>query len=379
MPVPLLDMQAQLQPIRDEILNAVTSVVDSGRYIMGPEVEGLESEVADYLGVKNAIGVSSGTDALLVCLMGLGIGPGDIVITTPYSFFATAGVVDRLNATPVFVDIDLKNYNMDAGKLAEWFSNASDEDRKRVKAIVPVHLYGQCCDMEAVMDIAEQHSVPVIEDAAQAIGAQCTFRGEKVSAGGMGIAGCLSFFPSKNLGGIGDGGMVVSNDDAFADKVRLLRNHGAKPKYYHAMVGGNFRLDPIQAAVLRVKLKYLDSWHEARNANAGRYNEMFSSELFVKPEVSAYTERHVYNQYVIRVPEKRDDLRKALNEEKIGCEVYYPVPFHLQECFAPLGLKKGDFPHSELAANTTLAIPVYPEITEEQQREVVNAITTFYA
>ncbi|RMG41903.1 MAG: DegT/DnrJ/EryC1/StrS family aminotransferase [Candidatus Dadabacteria bacterium] len=377
MKVPLLDLKAQLSGLEGEIKEAVLEVIDSTRYIMGPKVEALESAIADYCGVSHAIGVSSGTDALLVSLMALGVGPGDIVITTPYSFFATAGVIARLNATPCFVDIDPETYNIDPQALSEWFDRNSDQ-ASRVKCILPVHLYGQCADMDPILKIARSRNIPVVEDAAQAIGAQYPSSEGLKKAGSMGTLGCFSFFPSKNLGGIGDGGMVVTDSAELGERVRLMRNHGAKPKYYHSMIGGNFRLDPVQAAVLLVKLKYLDNWHNARQENAERYDQLLEG-INVKTPVVAYKrEYHIYNQYVILVPEKRDQLRNFLREKDIGTEVYYPVPFHLQECFAGLGYKQGDFPVSEQAASHTLALPVYPELTAEMQEYVVNSIGEFY-
>ena len=377
MKVPLLDLQAQLKPIEKEIKEAVLEVIESGRYIMGPKVEELEREIASYCGASFALGVTSGTDALLVSLMGLDVGPGDYVVTTPYSFFATAGVVARLNATPVFVDIDPDTYNIDPQLIKEWFEKNPDRVEK-VKAIIPVHLYGQCADMDSILTVADTYGIPVIEDAAQAIGSQYPSKSGIKKAGSMGLAGCFSFFPSKNLGAMGDGGMVVTNDDAFYEKIKKLRNHGAAPKYYHAMIGGNFRLDPIQAAVLLVKLPYLDSWHDGRQKNAAYYNQNLNVKNIMKPKVAYNSSYHIYNQYVILVPEKRDELRAFLNEKQIGNEVYYPVPFHLQECFQYLNYKKGDFPHSEYAAEQTIALPIYPELTDAMKDYIVESIMMFY-
>ncbi len=390
MKVPLLDLQAQLEYLENDLLAAVTRVVRSTRYIQGPEVEALESEVAAYCRAEWGIGVTSGTDALLVALMALGIGPGDRVLTTPYSFFATMGVILRLGALPVFADIEPAGFNIDPEKMAEAL--AADR-QKTIKAIIPVHLYGQCAAMAAIMDLAAQYDLPVIEDAAQAIGAQYPWpgKGEAYRAGSMGLAGCFSFFPSKNLGGIGDGGMVVSSDQAFARKIAMLRNHGAEPKYYHSLIGGNFRLDPIQAAALRVKLPYLEGWHHRRRENAARYNQLFSEtglvaggevvlpvELY-RSEAAASGKggnSHIYNQYVLRV-QRRDALRDWLLAAEIGCEIYYPVPLHQQQCLATSGISC-HCPEAELAAATTIALPIYPELRPEMQAFVVEKIVQFY-
>ncbi|MBE7558804.1 DegT/DnrJ/EryC1/StrS family aminotransferase [bacterium] len=377
MQVPLLDLRAQLTGLEKEIKAAFNEVVDSTRYIMGPKVEELEKAIAAYCGCAHGIGVSSGTDALLVSLMALGVGPGDLVVTTPYSFFATAGVVARLGARPVFVDIDPATYNMSPARLAEWFSRAGAEADK-VKAIMPVHLYGQCADMNPSLALAAERGIPVVEDAAQAIGAGYPGQAGVAKAGSMGRLGCFSFFPSKNLGAVGDGGMVTTNDAALAEKVARLRNHGAKPKYYHAMIGGNFRLDPIQAAVLLVKFPHLEDWHAARRKNAAYYDAHLNVPGVKKPVAVYGREHHIYNQYVISVPARRDQLREFLNQHKIGTEVYYPVPFHLQECFAYLGYRKGEFPESEHAAEHTVALPIYPELTAEMQDYVIETIGKFH-
>ncbi len=376
MQVPLLDLKAQQKELRAELLAAIEEVMDTTAFIMGPKVKELEQKVAAYSGAGFGIGVSSGTDALLVALMALDVKPGDIVLTTPYSFFATAGVVARLGATPAFVDIDPKTYNLDPGLLREWFKKNPSKIRN-VKAVIPVHLYGQCADMDPIMAIAREHSIAVIEDAAQAIGAQYPGKSGVKKAGAMGTMGCFSFFPSKNLGGIGDGGMVVTNDPALADKLQKLRNHGAHPKYYHAMIGGNFRLDTIQAAALLVKLPRLESWHDRRRQNAAYYNQHLNVPGVVKPPAVYGPEYHIYNQYVISIPEKRDELRKHLKDNGIGNEVYYPVPFHEQECFKYLGGKTGDFPQSEFAARHTIALPIYPELTTEMQDAVIEAVRSF--
>ena len=361
--VPLLDLQAQYRPIRDEILAAITRVCDSQRFILGPEVDALERELARQIGVADTVTMSSGTDAILATLMALGIGPGDEVITPTFSFFATAGCVSRVGATPVFVDIDPITYNADPDAIRRAITT-------RTKAIMPVHLYGLIADMEAILSIAG--SIPVIEDACQAIGAR---RGAR-QAGAIGTAGCFSFFPSKNLGAFGDAGLVTTNDPALARELRLLRNHGAEPKYFHKRIGGNFRLDAIQAAVLRVKLPHLAAWSDARRANAKRYDELFRS-AGLDERIGLPTEpagsHHIFNQYVVRVPD-RDHVREHLTAQGIGTEIYYPVPFHMQECFAPLGYKPGDFPHAEEAAAAVLAIPIYGELTLEQQQAVVAAL-----
>lgn len=365
-PVPLLDLKAQYAALRDEIHAAMDRVIESQYFILGPEVEALEREVAAYSHCKYGIGVSSGTDALLVALMAIDLQPGDEVITTPYTFFATAGSIARLGGRPVFVDIDPRTYNIDPAGIEAAITS-------RTKAIMPVHLFGQMADMDPIMAIAERHGLFVIEDAAQAIGAE--YKGRR--AGSIGHLGCFSFFPSKNLGGFGDGGMVVTNDAALADKVKLLRGHGARPKYYHKVVGGNFRLDALQAAVLRVKLRYLDEWTAARQHNAERYRQMFAAAgVEVGLPYDAGFGRHIYNQFVIR-SERRDALMAHLKAQQIGTEIYYPVPMHLQECFADLGYRAGNFPASERAAEETLAIPVYPELEERAQQAVVEVIQRF--
>ena len=377
MKVPLLDLNAQLQTIEKDVKAAVNEVIDSTRYIMGPKVVELEEQIAEYAGAKYATGVSSGTDALLISLMAMDVGPGDIVITTPFSFFATAGVIARLGATPAFVDIDPDTYNLSPDALRHWFE-ANKEKIDKVKAIIPVHLYGQCADMDPILEIAEKHNIPVIEDAAQAIGSGYPSKTGVKKAGTMGTMGCFSFFPSKNLGAMGDGGMVVTSDANIDEKLKKLRNHGAKPKYYHALIGGNFRLDPIQAAILLVKLPHLDKWHSMRQENAAYYDENLNVKGIKKPLVAYKREYHIYNQYVISVAEKRDELRKSLKENNIGTEIYYPVPFHEQECFRYLGYKSGDFPNSEHAATHTIALPIYPELTTEMQDYVIEKIGEYY-
>ena len=365
MQVPLLDLKAQYATIRDEILPAVQAVFDSQHFINGPEVKQLESAVAAYSDCRCAVGVSSGTDSLLCSLMTLGIGAGDEVITTPYTFFATAGSIWRTGARPVFVDIEADTFNIDPAKIESAVT-------KKTKAIMPVHLFGQMAEMDPIMEIASRGKLHVIEDGAQAIGA--TYRGKK--AGSIGTVGCFSFFPSKNLGGMGDGGMVTTQDEELDDRLRQCRNHGSKPKYYHKWVGGNFRLDTLQAAGLLIKLKHLDAWSEKRRANAKRYNELFAGfETVVTPVVRDYNVS-IYNQYVIRVP-RRDELQAFLKEQGIGTAIYYPLSLHEQECFVELGYKKGDFPESERAAAETLALPIYPELTDEQISHTAGKIREF--
>jgi dTDP-4-amino-4,6-dideoxygalactose transaminase len=365
MPVPMLDLQAQYRPLRDELVDVVTRVCDSQRFIMGPEVEGMERELAGFLGVAHAVGVSSGTDALLLALMALGIGPGDEVVTSTYSFFATAGSIARAGATPVLVDIDPVTYNIDPAAATAAIT-------PRTRAIIPVHLYGQSADLDPILEAAGRAGVPVIEDAAQAIGA--TYKGRTV--GGIGRVGCFSFFPSKNLGAFGDGGLVTTQDAALAAELRRMRVHGADRQYYHQVIGGNFRLDALQAAVLRVKLPHLPAWTEGRRRNAARYADLFI-EAGLTGRVTLPVETpgcyHIYNQYVVRVP-NRDAVKAHLESRQVGCAIYYPVPFHQQACFAYLGHRAGDFPHAEQAAGETLALPVYGELTADQQRYVVSVI-----
>ncbi len=368
--VPLLDLTAQYRPIRDEILAAITRVCDAQRFILGPDVDALERDLAAQLDVGHAIGVSSGTDALLMAMMALGVGAGDDVITPTYSFFATAGCVRRLGATPVFVDIDPVTLNVDVDAVRAAIT-------LRTRAILPVHLFGQCADMDPLLRVAREANVTVIEDAAQAIGAR--YRGRQ--AGSFGAAGCFSFFPSKNLGAFGDGGLVTTNDAALAAELRLLRNHGAEPKNYHSRIGGNFRLDALQAAVLRVKAPHLPAWTEARRRNAARDRDLFAAaglDGVVTLPAEAPDCTHIYNQFIIRSP-RRDELRAHLTARHIGTEVYYPVPFHRQECFADLPSAGGAFPHADAAADSSLAIPIYGELTLAQQQHVVASIAEFHA
>lgn len=393
MKVPLLDLQPQMSRLREEILEAVTRVIDSNQYILGPEVTSLEQSIAAYCGVPSAVGVSSGTDALLISLMALGIGPGDKVLTTPYTFFATMGSIIRVGALPVFADIRPQSMNIDPEQVTAML----DRDRKngkKIKAVMPVHLFGQCADMASIRKAADDFRIPVIEDAAQAIGAEYPFpeNGGIVwkKAGAMGTCGCFSFFPSKNLGGIGDGGIVTAGDEDFADLLRVYRNHGARPKYYHSHIGGNFRLDPVQACVLEIKLKHLEEWHRARRSNAETYNRLFTDaglagRIVVLPtadyagvEGAAARNYHVYNQFVIRVP-RRDELRQFLLSRGVGCEVYYPLCLHQQACLKPYGLHGQSFPESERAASESLALPVYPELADQQMEYVVTTIAEFYS
>ncbi|WKZ57437.1 MAG: DegT/DnrJ/EryC1/StrS family aminotransferase [Bdellovibrionota bacterium] len=378
MQVPLLDLKSQLNSIESELCEAVLDVIRSCNYIMGPKIAELESLVASYTGSKFAVAVSSGSDALLAALMALNIGPGDLVITSPHSFFASAGAIARLHAKPVFVDIDPKTFNMDPAALEAWFEEHQDK-AKDVKAIIPVHLFGQCADMAPILALAERYNIPVVEDAAQAIGARYELPGRgECCAGTMGVMGCLSFFPSKNLGGIGDGGMVLTNEASLAEKLRKLRVHGSQPKYYHSLIGGNFRLDPIQAAALIVKMPYLESWHQSRRQHASFYDEQLPREYIQPPHVAYPRRFHIYNQYVITAPTCRDELRSFLSEKQISTEIYYPVPFHLQECFKYLGYQKGAFPNAEHAALNTFAVPVYPELTSQMQEYVIDAIRQFF-
>lgn len=387
MKVPLLDLKAQYKTIKKEIDETLIKVAESQYFILGPEVTKLEKNMCDYLGCKYAIGVSSGTDALLIALMAIDIKPGDEVIVPTYSFFATAGVVARLNAVPVFTDVDPVTFNILPSDIEKKITS-------KTKAIIPVHLYGQSADMEPVMAIAKKYNLSVIEDGAQAIGVQ--YKDGKM-VGTIGTIGCFSFFPSKNLGGFGDGGLVVTNDDTLGEKLRIMRVHGGKPKYYHKIIGGNFRIDEIQAAVLNVKLPHLDTWSAKRRENAALYTKLFIEAGLAEAEgkltfdsknpvllpKAVYKETghknyHIYNQYVIRV-ERRDALRKFLTEKEIGTEIYYPVPFHRQECFAYLNAVDTDYPFSNCAAQDTVALPIYPELTTEQIKFVVDSIKEFQA
>ncbi|MDP3919645.1 MAG: DegT/DnrJ/EryC1/StrS family aminotransferase [Candidatus Omnitrophota bacterium] len=369
MKIPLLDLKAQYASIRSEIRHAIDRVCESQHFILGPEVAALEEAVASYCGTRFAIGVSSGTDALLAALMAVGAGPGDEVITTTYSFFATAGVIARLGARPVFVDIDPRTFNIEA-------SAVSAKITERTKAIIPVHLFGRCATMDPILDAITGRGIYVIEDAAQAIGAKDT---QGRSAGTIGHMGCFSFFPSKNLGAFGDGGMIITDDEKLAEALKVLRVHGGKPKYHHRTIGGNFRLDALQAAIVNVKLKYLSTWTAARRRNAERYRDLFNqANLTEWVSLPDDEPGHIYNQFVACFP-NRDKLQAFLKEKGIDTEVYYPLPLHHQECFRELGYRPGNFPNAEAASRDSLALPVYPELTEEQQRYVVAQIRDYYS
>ncbi len=365
--VPLLDLKQQYASLRADILESIVRVCDSQQFILGPEVSALEESIAEFCGARFAVGMSSGTDALLATLMAIGIRSGDEVITSCYSFFATAGVIARLGARPVFVDIDPVSFNLDPLGLEAKLTS-------RTKLIVPVHLFGRVADMNSILSLADNHGIPVIEDAAQAIGAHDE-QGRR--AGTIGLAGSFSFFPSKNLGAFGDGGMTVTSSEEHANALRMIRAHGSKPKYHHPMIGGNFRLDAIQAAVLRVKLRHLPIWTERRRHNAVRYRLLFEKAgLTETVGLPKDTPGHIYNQFVVRFAE-RDRLRQFLKEKGVETEIYYPVPLHLLECFRNLGYRLDDFPHAEAASRDTLALPIYPELTEDQQRHVVESIREF--
>ncbi len=364
MQIPLLDLKTQYASIKDEILAAVSEVLETQICIGGPKVAELEEKIAAISNCKYAVGISSGTDAILSSLMSLGIGNGDEVITTPFTFFATVGCIARTGAKPVFVDIDTKTFNIDP----EFIESAVTE---KTKAIMPVHLFGQMANMDPIMEIASKYNLAVIEDAAQAI--TSTYKDKK--AGSIGTLGCFSFFPSKNLGAAGDGGMIVTSNEQLYGRLKAMRNHGSNPKYYHQFVGGNFRLDAIQAAVLLVKFSHLDDWSEARRRNAAFYNEKFEDTIVETPYIHSDC-KSIYNQYVIRIP-KRDEAVARLRRENIGCEIYYPCPMHLQECFRNLGYKQGDFPETEKASKEVLAIPVYPELTRDMQNCVAEKIISF--
>ncbi len=371
MQVPLLDLKEQNQELRPEIEAALGRVLDTNGFILGGEVAELEKELALYCGTKYAIGCASGSDALLLAMMALGVSAGDEVITTPYSFFATVSAITRLGAIPVFVDIDPRTYNLDVAQIESKITG-------KTKAIQPVHLFGQCADMKALREVAARHAIPLVEDAAQAIGSE----EDGVRAGAMSEIGCFSFYPSKNLGGMGDGGFMTTGDDDLARKLLALRVHGAEKRYYHKWVGLNSRLDGFQGAVLRVKLPHLDSWSDQRKANADNYRKLFT-DVGLNEQIGVPLERqnvrHIYNQFVIRVPNRRDELRAFLTEQGIGTDVYYPISLHLQECFAYLGYKEGDFPESERASRETLALPIFPELKPEQQAYVVENIAKFFS
>jgi dTDP-4-amino-4,6-dideoxygalactose transaminase len=383
--VPLLDLKAQYAQIRAEVMPIIEEVCASQRFILGDQVLGLEAEVAAYCASSAGIGVSSGTDALLLALMALGVGAGDEIITSPFTFFATAGTIARLGARPVFCDIDPVSFNLSPQAVAEFIERHCSVQSGhlinratggRIKGIMPVHLYGQSADMDPLKGVAQQHDLKVIEDAAQAIGTE--YKGVRV--GSIGDIGCFSFFPSKNLGAFGDAGLCTTNDAELAESMRVLRVHGGKPKYFHAVIGGNFRIDELQAAVLRVKLKYLDGWTGARQRNADYYNAAFAAanlaSNLITPRASV-PGRHIFNQYIVRV-KNRDALKDHLTARSIGTEIYYPVPLHLQQCFAYLKHAPGDFPESERAAAQTLALPIYPELNRAQLDHVIASVVDFY-
>lgn len=385
--IPMLDLKAQYESIKDEINHKVLETLSSQRFILGPEVEALEQELAEYSGTKFACGVSSGSDALILSLMTLGIGPGDSVITSPFTFFATAGAIVRVGAKPIFCDIQEETFNIDPVCLREVLDAKFKEGDHTLKAVIPVHLYGQCVDMKGILDLAEHYNINVIEDAAQAVGAEYPSEEGVKRACAMGHLGILSFFPSKNLGGFGDGGMILTSDEALAQRLKLLRTHGSKNKYFYDTIGGNFRLDALQAAVLRVKLKHLDDWHKSRIQNAVDYDGLFAESGLVKNGLiqtpatvyknSNASNYHIYNQYVIRV-QRRNELQEFLKSNGVPTAIYYPLPLHLQECFSGLGYKIGDFPVSEKAAEEVLALPIYPELRKDQLEYVVSTIGTFY-
>jgi dTDP-4-amino-4,6-dideoxygalactose transaminase len=395
MRVPLLDLSEQYRALAGPIRAEMDEVLASQNFILGPKVAAFEEAICRYCSTPNAIGVSSGTDALLAVLMALGIGPGDAVITSAYSFFATGACVARVGATPVFIDIEPETYNISAPALEKYLSESCrrgddsqlrDAQGRNVRAIVPVHLYGLCCDMDAIHRISEHFQVDVIEDAAQAIGAEYSFGGGSAKAGAMGEVGCFSFYPSKNLGAAGDAGMVICRDDALAERIRACRQHGMEPRYFHHFIGGNFRLDEIQAAILAVKLPFLDGWSAARRAVADFYREEFrrlglTTQIALPAEPyrgRGLTNHHIYHQYVIRTSQ-RDALREHLTQKEIGTAIYYPLGLHEQKCFAYLGHRAGDFPETERAARETLALPIYPELTRDAQRYVAEAIAEFFA
>ncbi|MFQ5722042.1 MAG: DegT/DnrJ/EryC1/StrS family aminotransferase [Candidatus Aminicenantales bacterium] len=389
MDIPFLDLKAQYQSLKDEIEAKILEVVSTQRFILGPEVEALEKELADYCGVKFGIGVSSGSDALLSSLMTLGLGPGDEVVTTPFTFFATAGAVARVGAKPVFCDIEEKSYNIDPARLAQLLKQQIEiKKNSRIKVLIPVHLYGQCAEMEPIMDLARRYNLFVIEDAAQAVGSEyLTSQGVK-KAGSIGHLNVLSFFPSKNLGGYGDGGLVLTDNEVMASKLRMMRVHGSKDKYLYEFIGGNFRLDALQAAILRVKFRHLEDWLTKRKERANYYDRLFKESKLIEEgfvlspqpiyKNSGINNYHTYHQYVIRA-EERDRLQPFLKERGVSTAVYYPLPLHLQKCFSYLGYKAGDFPQSEKVATQVLALPIYPELTRSQQDYIVASIKDFYS
>jgi dTDP-4-amino-4,6-dideoxygalactose transaminase len=395
MRVPLLDLSEQYAALAGPIRSEIDEVLASQRFILGPKVEAFEAALANYCGSPHAIGVSSGTDALLAVFMALGLGPGDAVITSAYSFFATGGCIARVGATPIFVDIDPETYNISTTALEHYLAKSCSRDTdgslrspkgEKLRAIVPVHLYGLCCEMATIHEISQRFQLQVIEDAAQALGAEYFFQGATAKAGTMGEVGTFSFYPSKNLGAAGDAGAVICREEALADRVRLCRQHGMEQRYYHHFIGGNFRLDELQAAILAVKLPFLDRWSAARRAAADVYREEFDrlglTDRITLPAEPyrdrGLTNHHIYHQYVIRTP-RRDALREHLTRKEIGTAIYYPLALPEQDCFGYLGYRPGDFPEAERAARETLALPMYPELTRDQQRYVAEAIAEFFA
>jgi len=369
--IPLLDLRAQHRQIRDEVLTEIARVVDSQKFILGEDVQKFEAEIASYCGTKHAVGCASGSDALFLALMALDIHPGDEVLTTPYTFFATAGAISRIGAIPIFVDVEERTFNIDANRMAEALAS-----HPKIRAVIPVHLFGGCADMDPICEMAEDRGITIIEDAAQSIGSE--YKGRR--AGSIGQLGAFSFFPSKNLGGYGDGGMVTTNDASLAERLAALRIHGRTGKYFHQWIGINSRLDALQAAVLRVKFRYLDSWTQGRQSHAEHYRSQLAklSVPVIPAEPTQYQTRHVYNQFVIRGPE-RDALQAHLKTQGIGSEVYYPLPLHLQPCYSSLGYKKGDFPVSEKLAAESLALPIHAEVGTEDIEYVCDSIRSFYA
>ena len=388
MNIPTLDLKAQYESIKQEIDQKVLEVISTQRFILGPEVEALEEEMADYCGTKHAVGVSSGSDALLASLMAFEVGEGDGVVTTPFTFFATAGAITRLKAAPIFCDIERESYNLDPDRLAELLEKRIGKQGDRtIKGIIPIHLYGQCAEMKPIMELAQKYDLCVLEDAAQAVGSEYIMPEGTKKACSLGDVGMLSFFPSKNLSCFGDGGMILTDIDEMAKKLKLLRIHGSKNKYFYEIIGGNFRLDALQAGILRVKLRHLDEWLEKRREKASSYGKKFEESSLaadgsVLPPKPLFRDLglknyHTYHQYVVRVKD-RDNLQTHLKEKGVSTAIYYPLPLHLQKCFASLGYKKGDFPESEKAAHEVLALPIYPELTVEQQDYIVSAIREFY-
>jgi len=382
MKVPLLDLKKQYESLRPSIMATTEEVYNSQQFILGTKVRELEEKIAAYCQCRFAVGVSSGTDAILVSLMAAGIGAGDLVITVPYTFFATAGCIARVGAEPVFVDIEPDTFNMDPSRLKATLEGVDKDRRARLKAVMPVHLFGQCADMEPILELADHYGLEVIEDAAQAIGSEYAFRdGTAKRAGSMGDYGCFSFFPSKNLGAFGDGGMVTTDSEETYETLLIMRGHGAKPKYYHKVIGGNFRLDALQAAILAVKLDRLDEWTAKRQQNSALYRKFFGEAGLLKNVTLPLEKgkRHIYNQFVVNVPERRDELREFLSSKGVGTEVYYPLPLHVQDCFAYLGYRAGDFPVSLDLANRSMALPIFPELSSDQIRYVVDKIAEFYS